>query len=82
MWVDKKKDIKLELIKVKAHMRIVVNEIAKELAKKGINRVINNLDVNRLGVESNYIGIILMWQDHSIEMKIRKFVKTINVTDQ
>ena len=34
----RKKDIKLELIKVKAHMGIKENEIADELAKKGISR--------------------------------------------
>ena len=53
-----------------------------ELVKEGIVRVIDNSDVDRLEVRSNYIRIMLMWQDHSIEIKIRKFIKTVNITDQ
>ena len=51
----KKKDIKLELIKVRAHTEIRGNKIANELTKEGISRVINNLDVDRIGTELNYI---------------------------
>ena len=78
----RKKNIKLELIKVKVHTGIEGNEIADELAREEINRVIDNLDVDRIEAELNCIRATLMWWDHSIEMKIRKFVKTINVTDQ
>ena len=48
-----------------------------ELVKEGIVRVIDNSDVDRLEVRSNYIRIMLMWQDHSIEMKIRNSLRLL-----
>ena len=78
----RKKDIKLELIKVKAHMGIRGNEIANKLAKRKINRVIDNLGVDELKTKLDCIRVIPIWRNHSIEMKIRKFIKTINTTNQ
>src|SRR3954454_17358404 len=55
----RKKNIKLELIKVKAHTGIVSNEIANELTRGRISRVIDNLKVSGLEVKSNCIRATL-----------------------
>ena len=51
----RKKNIKLELIKVKAHMKIRSNKIVNKLAKGRINRIIDNLEIDELEVKSNCI---------------------------
>ena len=77
----RKKDINIELIKVKAHTGIRENKIADRLAKREISRNIDNLEVNELEANTNYIRATPIWRNHSIEMKIRKFIKIINITN-
>src|SRR2546423_9131943 len=50
-----KKEITLELIKVKAHTSIESNERADKLTEEGIARNVDSLDVDRREVRGDYI---------------------------
>ena len=62
-------------------MSIEGNERTDKLAEERMARNIDSLDVNGREVEEDYIRVTSVRREHSIEMKLRKFVRTVNSTE-
>jgi len=70
----KSKNIKLSLVKVKAHSGILWNERADKLAKEGAWQS----EITDLKLEKNLrFPYALFWKETVVEMPTRKFVKTL-----
>jgi len=72
----KTKNLKLQTIKVKAHCGILGNELADSLAKEGSISTDPSLEVDNN--ETGSIRFNPVWQSHSIEQKLRKFISNNN----